>query len=324
VKLASWQQPVWDNLSAALDRAQLGHALLLAGPALLGKRGIADALAQRLLCIEPGSDGFACGRCRACALLAAGTHPDLREVGLLEREDGRLKTEVGVDQMRELSAWFALTPQLGRAQVAVIEPADVLNTSSANALLKTLEEPMPQRFMVLVSARPHRLPATIRSRCQRLDFRLPGPGQARQALLDAGVPEALAGPALAAADGHPGLAQQYLADGSLELRAEVRDALAALADGRARAATLAPRWAKDRPELRLKLAADCVREFGRKRAARATDAAGLTALGDFPKLAAWFDRANRVREQLAAPLRHELLLAELLAEWRAAFGRSSR
>jgi DNA polymerase III subunit delta' len=322
--LSAWQQPVWKSLCGALDADRLGHALLLTGPPLIGKAGLAEALAWRLLCNAPAADGLACGRCRNCALLAAGNHPDRRRVTLLERDDGRLKSEIGVDQIRELSAWFALTPQLGRAQVALIEPADRLNASSANALLKTLEEPMPARYLVLISARPQRLPATIRSRCQHLPLQSPAPEVARAALVEAGLPAEQLDEALAAADGHPGLARQYLQDGSLALRAEVRDALAALAAGRVRAASLAATWAGDRTELRLRLAADCVREFGRKRAAKVTDPSSLTGLGDFPKLAVWFDRANRVREQLAAPLRHELLLAELLAEWRAAFVRPGR
>jgi DNA polymerase III subunit delta' len=322
--LAPWQQPVWDKLLGALDAGRLGHALLIAGPARLGKRALAERLVARLLCATPQADGRACGECRSCRLLAAGNHPDRRAVSLLERDDGKLKTEIGVDQMRELGGWFALTPQLARAQVALIEPADLLNASAANALLKTLEEPLPERYLILVSARPHRLPATIRSRCQRLDLRLPGIAEAKAALKAAGIAESQADEALAAADGHPGLALHYIAEASLPLRREVRDELAALADGRLRAAQLAPRWAQDRPALRLQLAAECVREYGRKRAAVASTPAGLTALGDFPKLAAWFDRANRVREQLAAPLRHELLLAELLADWGAAFGRPGR
>jgi DNA polymerase III subunit delta' len=322
--LPPWQQAVWENLAGALAAGRLGHALLIAGPALLGKRALAERLAARLLCATPGPDAFACGQCRACTLLAAGNHPDRRAVGLLERDDGRLKTEIGVEQMRELAGWFALTPQLGRAQVAVIEPADLLNASAANALLKTLEEPLPERYLILVSARPQRLPATIRSRTQRLDLRLPTAAVARAALQTAGVAAAQADEALAASDGHPGLALQYLGDGSLALRREIRDELAALADGRLRAAQAAPRWAADRPALRLQIAAECVRDFGRKRAAVASTPAGLTALGDFPKLAAWFDQANRVREQLAAPLRHELMLAELLADWGAAFGRPGR
>jgi DNA polymerase III subunit delta' len=322
--LQPWQHRVWRNLRGALGEGRLGHALLIAGPALLGKRALADTLSARLLCTAPADVEFACGHCRACTLRAVGNHPDLRGVGLLERDDGRLKTEIGVDQIRELSGWFALTPQLGRAQVAVLDPADQLNAAAGNALLKTLEEPLPERFLILIASRPQRLPATIRSRCQCLQLRLPTQPEAEAAVRAAGASQADAAEALAAAEGHPGIALQYLADASLDLRRSVRDDLAALADGRTRAAAVAPRWAQDRLELRLRLAAECVREFGRKRAGRAVEPSGLTALGDFPKLALWFDRANRLREQLAAPLRHELLLAELLAEWRNAFERPSR
>jgi DNA polymerase III subunit delta' len=311
----SWQQPAWQALSRTLFAGRLGHALLVTGPPLLGKRALAEALAARLLCTAEPSQPDACGQCRACRLLAAGSHPDRRVVGLLERDDGRLKSEIGVDQMRELSAWFALTPQLGRAQVALIEPADLLNRAAANALLKTLEEPLPERFLVLVAARPHRLPATVRSRCQRIELAIPAAAEARDAVLAGGAAPALAEEALAAADGHPGLALRYLADGSLALRREVRDDLVALADGRARAALVAPRWVQDRLELRLRLAAECVREFARKRAG----AGGPQARADLPSLAAWFDRANQLREQLSAPLRHDLLLADLLVEWHAAF-----
>jgi DNA polymerase III subunit delta' len=317
--LMPWQQPVWRNLRAALGEGRLGHALLLTGPALLGKRMLAEQLAARLLCTAPDEVEFACGHCRACTLRAAGTHPDLTVVTLLERDDGRLKTEIGVEQIRELGAWFALTPQLGRAQVALLDPADQLNAAAANALLKTLEEPMPERYLVLVAAHPQRLPATVRSRCQHLQLRVPAHDDALSAVQAGAGGSADAAEALAAAEGHPGLALQYLSDATLALRRSVRDDLAALADGRVRAASIAPRWAQDRLELRLRLAAECVREFGRKRAGRAAEPSGLTALGDFPKLALWFDRANRLRVQLAAPLRHELLLAELLAEWRDAF-----
>ena len=321
MKVPAWQLGSWRNLRGAWSRAALGHALLFTGPQHIGKRALAEALTARLLCEAAESEEMACGRCRACALLAAGNHPDRREVGLLEREDGRLKTEIGVEQVRALSAWFALTPQLGRAQVAIIDPADHLHASAANALLKTLEEPLPERFLLLLATQPQRLPATIRSRCQRLQLPLPAPAQARDAVLASGADAEAAEAALAAADGNPGLALDYLAGDVMALRRAVHEDLAALANGRLHAAPLAAAWVQDRPDLRLRFAAESVRDFGRR---RAVAPAGLTALGDFPKLAAWFDHANRVRLQLDAPLRHELLLTGLLSEWSAAFERPAR
>ncbi|HEX5756525.1 MAG TPA: AAA family ATPase, partial [Arenimonas sp.] len=173
-RFAPWQQAVLDTALGALAERRLGHALLLVGPEHMGKAEFADALAQRLLCATPGDDGLACGRCRGCQLYAHGTHPDFRRETLqVNEKTGKQRSEIVIDQVRGLGAWFALTPQLGGAQVALIDPADSMNTATSNALLKTLEEPAPNRFLLLVSSRPGRLPATIRSRCQRLLFRLP-------------------------------------------------------------------------------------------------------------------------------------------------------
>jgi DNA polymerase-3 subunit delta' len=81
--------------------------------------------------------------------------------------------ELVIEQVRELSAWLALTPSSDRGKVALIEPAHLLNQAAANALLKTLEEPVPGRYVLLVTDQPARLPATIRSRCQRFELKLP-------------------------------------------------------------------------------------------------------------------------------------------------------
>ena len=89
------------------------------------------------------------------------------------KDGARLRTEIVIEQIRQLSEQLSLTPQYGGAQVVIIDPADAVNHAACNALLKTLEEPVPGRFLWLVSANPARLPATIRSRCQRLEFRLP-------------------------------------------------------------------------------------------------------------------------------------------------------
>ena len=162
MKFTPWQSAAFDNALSAHAEGRLGHALLLTGPELLGKRDVALALARRLLCATPAPDGFACGRCRPCQLFAAQTHGDYRLVSFEPNDKGdKLRTEITVEQIRRLGQWFALTPQLGGAQVALIAPADAMNTAAANALLKTLEEPASNRFLLLVSDRPGRLPATF-------------------------------------------------------------------------------------------------------------------------------------------------------------------
>lgn len=320
---ASWQRRPLQTALAALAAGRLGHALLLGGAARLGKRAVADALAARLLCTTPGADGLACGHCRGCQLLAAGTHPDFLGIGLeVNEKTDKPRSEITIDQVRRLSRQFALTPQLGGAQVAVLDPAEALNTSAFNALLKTLEEPMPGRYLLMVSAHPARLPATIRSRCQRLEFRIPGRDEARERLLAAGHPAAQADAALEAAHGHPGLAADWLADGSLELRRGVRADLAALAAGKASALDVAGRWlADDRIALRLAFAADTARDLCARLtgAVPMSEAGALTARADFTKLSAWFDAANRTRDLLRTTVRADLALTGLLRDWRLAF-----
>lgn len=322
--LAPWQAQPLQTALAALAAGRLGHGLLLCGPERLGKREVARILAQRLLCAHPGEDGLACGRCRACQLFASGHHGDFHVVGLEANEKtGKLRQEITVDQVRRLSHQFGLTPQHGDTVVAVLEPAEALNRNACNALLKTLEEPVPGRYLVLVSDQPHRLLPTVRSRCQRLEVRLPGREACEAWLAGQGHPKDAAAAALDAARGHPGLAADWLADGSLDLRRSVRADLASLAAGRSGAIEVAERWlADERLPLRLEFAAGtaldlCARITG---AAPMGEAAALTARADFNKLSAWFDAANRVRDELRTTLRADLALTGLLRGWRLAFG----
>jgi DNA polymerase-3 subunit delta' len=315
--LAPWQQRVLDGALASLAEGRLGHALLFAGAARMGKLAVAEQLAARLLCATPGADGLACGDCRGCRLMAAGTHPDFKLVSFIPNDKGdKLRSEIIVDQMRDLGHWFSLTPQMGGAQVALVSPAHALNTNAANALLKTLEEPARDRYLLLVTDHPGRLPATIRSRCQRLAFRPPARAEAEAWLRTQGHEGTRLASALDAARGHPGVAADWLEAGGLALRAEVANELNALGDGRQTPVALAQRWLGDeRAELRLRFAA----ELG------APGPAGLTLPPEIQKLAAWFDGINRTREQLAQPvLRHDLALAGLLLEWRSMFRDSAR
>jgi DNA polymerase-3 subunit delta' len=312
--LAPWQEEVFSRAVRALQEDKLGHALLFAGPPDLGKHEVAEALAARLLCSSPRADGHACGSCRACRLLPAQSqglasgqlHPDLQRIGLEPNEKGdKLRSEITVDQIRRLGQWFALTPQFGGAQVAIVEPAELMNASAANALLKTLEEPSPGRYLLLVASRPGRLPATIRSRCQRLEFRVPAPEQAHAWLAAQGFDSRRVDAALAAARGNPGLAARWLREGGLEMREAVLASLDALASGRNAPIAIAQAWLGDEHgEARLRFAADLLVERA------AADAAGAE------RLASLFDGINRLRSQLGVPLRHDLVLAGLLLEWR--------
>lgn len=307
---APWQQRVYEHAAAALDAGRLGHGLLFCGPARLGKLAVAERLVRRLLCTARGADGEPCGNCRGCQLIAAGTHPDYQRISFIPNKEGtRLRTEIVIDQMRRLSEQMALTAQYGEAKIAIIDPADAINHAGANALLKTLEEPVPGRYLWLVSANPARLSATIRSRCQKLEFRLPSQEEAVAWLRDQGHSAELAAEALDAARGHPGLAHEWLQGGGLDLRRQVAGDLARLAASEAAVVETAQRWVADGDaDLRLRFAADL---------ALATAADGLTDPVRTRSLAAWFDRANRARELLRTTVRADLVVVELLMAWRA-------
>ena len=159
--------------SAAAGR--LAHALLFAGPPGVGKNLTARLLATALLC-ERSAEGQleACGECRGCRLMAAGNHPDFLSVACPEGKS-ELPIELLVGSLdnrgREgLCHDLSLRPMLGRRRVAVIDDADRMSTESANAILKTLEEPPPYALIILIAADLGRILPTIRSRCQTIRF----------------------------------------------------------------------------------------------------------------------------------------------------------
>ena len=161
-----WHDEIWASLTARLER--LPHALLLQGASGLGKLLFARRFAATLLCAQPDSKAAACGRCHGCQLFAAGNHPDLKSLAPVED-----RRSIVIDQVRELGAFFALRPHTSARKVAILAPADSMNLHAANSLLKILEEPPAGSVLLLVSHQPARLPATVRSRAQRVMFPVP-------------------------------------------------------------------------------------------------------------------------------------------------------
>jgi len=173
----SWQRiRGHDHLIQAFDlvsrRGRLAHAYLFTGPPGVGKRLFAGELAKALLCegakgrVGEGAKLEACDRCSACALVEAGTHPDLETAG---RPEG--KSELPVEIVRRLARSLDLKPARGHGRIVILDDADDLNEESANCFLKTLEEPPPGALLILIGTDADRQLPTIVSRCQVIHFR---------------------------------------------------------------------------------------------------------------------------------------------------------
>lgn len=158
-----------DILQSMLLTEEIPHALLFMGEEGIGKRTVALAFAQALLCHErrrpEGEEGMIepCGRCLSCQKLVDQNHPDLT---ILEPEGSAIK----IEQVRTLQERIVFKPLDGPKRIILIDPADKMNGAAANALLKTLEEPPLHAVLILITAKPYSLPETILSRCQKLSF----------------------------------------------------------------------------------------------------------------------------------------------------------
>ncbi len=159
----------------------LSHAYLLTGPAQVGKRTLALAFAQAILCTanDASPPGSPCGVCAACVKVQNGSHPDL---SMVLPEAG--KKMLGIDPIRALSLAAALHPQEGSYNIFILPHADLLTLEAANALLKTLEEPAPHTILLLTANDEQLLPATIVSRCQVLPVALVNAQDIETALIE--------------------------------------------------------------------------------------------------------------------------------------------
>lgn len=212
-------EKVWTSLQAR--RKQLPHALLLLGQKGLGKFDLARQFAASLLCEQPQASGLACGKCLACNWYAQGNHPDFRLLqpealsDEVEVEEGKKKPsqQITIDQVRGLDDFLNVGTHRGGLRVVLVNPAEAMNRNTANAILKTLEEPAPSTLFLMVSSDPARLLPTIRSRCQVMPVPLPATQQAEKILAEEGLADARRW--LALAGGAPGLALDLAAAGQL-------------------------------------------------------------------------------------------------------------
>jgi DNA polymerase-3 subunit delta' len=153
-----------ERLRSKLREGRFPHALIFAGPEGVGKRTCALMFAKALNCQEAGPDDF-CDKCVQCRKINAGVHADVLKIGL--EEDA---SEIKIAQVRDLLQLLELRPLEGTHKVFIIEPADAMNPSAANALLKGLEEPPEESHFILLTTNLQALLLTIRSRCQTYTF----------------------------------------------------------------------------------------------------------------------------------------------------------
>ena len=322
--------PPWIAAQARRLLGQRGHAFLLHGPSGLGQYGLALALARTWLCESPSEEG-ACGQCTSCHAIDVRTHADLQvlmpetamealgwplsEKAQKEIDDKKRKAsrEIRVEAMRDAIEFAQRTSGRGRGKVVLVYPAERMNHVTANALLKTLEEPPGDVRFVLASEAAHLLLPTIRSRCLGHAMDWPAPEDALAWLVQQGIAPADAPVLLRAGGGRPEeavrLAQAgYTARQWSQLpKALARGDVAALGD-------CTPAQALD---VLQKVCHDVV-------AARAGApprffaAADLPAGGGLEPLTAWWKELAQAQKTAEHPFKPELMLESLVSRARAA------
>ncbi len=319
--LYPWQAGLWQSLAG---RSQQAHAYLLHGPAGSGKRALAEHFARFLLCKAPQSEQ-ACGQCSACKLYAADTHPDLARLEPEEEGKGIL-----IASVRALVAKILQTSQQGGRKVVIVEPAEAMTTGSANALLKSLEEPAGSTIFLLISHQFSFLLPTIKSRCVLQVCPLPSEAESVQWLQQQSeLSEEQCRTLLALASGSPLNAQKLLHVDVLAIREQVVTGVKQLFKQQSSPSDLALAWAKIPPELLFDWFCQWAQLILRYKISEDESQLGLPDMGVVLKHVApraplallletqdWL-LEHRQKVLRRAPLRADLLLEGLLVRWQA-------
>jgi len=317
-RLLPWHEPAAAQLRGAWAANRLSHALLLQGADGLGKRELAAWLTAAVLC-DASNDGSLqhCGQCASCALIAAGSHPDLLWVA--PEAD---KQQIAVDQTRAATERLTKTSYRQGYKVVIVEPAHQMTGSAANSLLKTLEEPTPRSLLILLTSRPSALLPTVRSRCQKVSMRRPSRGQALAWLQEqAGI--GIEPQLLEFTGDAPLRALEFANGGFSALDEQMQRSLAQLLAGQADITQVASEWAKDALVDRLTWVDLWLMSAARAAVggsddlftfpARSAHLPSLPAALNISKLYALIDQARQLKAQLArTALQRELAVESWL------------
>ncbi|MCH9670495.1 MAG: DNA polymerase III subunit delta' [Gammaproteobacteria bacterium] len=317
-----WQQAQWDALTTMWQKREMPHGIVLRGPADTGKRHFAAALAQAMMCGELETGAIPCGKCRGCRLYLAGTHPDARLVAPEEGSRG-----IVVDQIRDIVAFSTLSRHTADTKVCIVAPAEGMNATAQNNLLKTLEEPPGPMVFLLINHLGGELLATIRSRCQIVSMPAPAEEAVSEWLVSQGAEHGEIGNLLALAGGAPLRAKALLESGARNAKTLTLDECVALIVGQADPVGTASRWLKSSTvdetiERCLEVLQDIARrKMGVEINYRKVDAVAVHEI-PFPALYALYDKCVGLRREMRGNLgRNEQLALESLAYRLAGLGR---
>ncbi|MFY9378523.1 MAG: DNA polymerase III subunit gamma/tau [Peptococcia bacterium] len=157
------QEHISKSLQNAIKNQRIAHAYLYTGPRGTGKTSTAKIMAKAVNCLTPVTDGEPCNDCANCKSITEGRSLDVMEIDAASNR--------GIDEIRDLRERVNFVPSQGKYKVYIVDEVHMLTTEAFNALLKTLEEPPAHVIFILATTEPHKIPATILSRCQRYDFR---------------------------------------------------------------------------------------------------------------------------------------------------------
>jgi DNA polymerase-3 subunit delta' len=315
--LYPWQQNEWQQLRNYVVQNRVPQALLINGALGIGKQHLAEKFAHALLCEHPTSEGFNCGKCSSCLLVKADTHPDFMDVK--PEEVGK---NITIAQIRTLIEKLSLKPQFERYRVILIHPADALNNAAANAFLKYLEEPTERTVVCLVTHRMNKLPATIKSRCQKFTIAMP---DNRLVLPWLSQQTNNAEVVFNLAQGSPLLAQQYATDEHLTQRRDCFNAWLSIAKQQSHPVIVAEQWLKLPETTLLFWLSSWVIDLMRYRYQTAPknlyhadlnrELSALAQLVNPIKLYAFYDLLLQSRRRLETQINKQVLWEEILITW---------